>query len=91
MNLVGSVAEKAGLRYSGLGEKAGPRIFCRQVVEDPIQRTKVALEVRYGFLVEQVDEDWQNFPVFGLPGQILRGDEDGSPSYLVGCLFDDMA
>lgn len=88
---MGFVAEKAGLRYFGLDEKAEPRMFYRRVVEDPVQCTAMAREAIDGSLVEQTDESRQHFSVLGLPGEILRGDENGTSSDLTACLFDDMA
>jgi hypothetical protein len=88
---VGSVAEKAGLRYFGLDGKAEPRMFYRRAVEGPVQCTEMARGAIYGSLEEQSDESWQHFSALGLPGEILRGDENGTPSDSTACLFDDMA
>lgn len=63
----------------------------RLAVEDPVQRKQMALVAVYGSLVEQTCGNWQNYPVLGLPWEILRVDEYGTPSDLTACLSDDMA
>lgn len=89
-----SEAGTVALRHFGPDEKAWLMIVGSQVVEDPTGSlsTETAWgRLTFAFVVGVVDEEWDNFPVFGLSCEMLKGHEYGIPSNLTASLLEDGA